>query len=650
MSYNAKRFKVIRFLFVFILFSCFSDLAAQDDVNEDLLRYYLQYNKCNFEKSDIVVLSDENSLRFNANFELELRRTVFLKFLTATTFNESIQEVLFYHDKSLEQLDLTRAKIYYQDPQLLVVTKDVAQKFLSNTKPNFEKGQVLEISYSIKYFYTRKMPLIRVQHIFPTEKLGYNFFFPDLVKIEFQIPDKLTADVDKLISGKGVFKINGIDQTIPFNDKQLSFSQIQSISTESFVPYLYDFSQKIGFNILELKRFPGQSRGESIKGDFGQSVIEQVHKRNNIMPKLLTKYELPKAYDYRLRSIQNQEEKLGRIFDLVRRNFRWNGVDSLFVDGRKTIESIWNERKCTGSEINITLIKLLMNYGFEAYPMLVSTRKHGSINQEYAELKDFNRVIAVVYIKDRVIPLDATQTFGDFPILSLDVLNTWGLSMAMSPDRWFLLDDTANRYYNNTLLLGTYLNDGVFRTNAYVNSFSHSKAIRVASLERDSIKHYIKRNFTSPYSVKHFIVANEYVDSLPLAQEFDIDIPVSKANDLREVNVNFAYIPDTLKSILESRTIPLDFGYMQRYELKGEFSFPSEYQIYLLPGQTNLAILNGDVTYTRNYHGTSQSFSYVSSLVFKKSSYSMVETKEIAAFIKKIANYQLQNVIIRKVN
>jgi hypothetical protein len=53
---------------------------------------------------------------------------------------------------------------------------------------------------------------------------------------------------------------------------------------------------------------------------------------------------------------------------------------------------------------------------------------------------------------------------------------------------------------------------------------------------------------------------------------------------------------------------------------------------------------------TRNYHGTSQSFSYVSSLVFKKSFFTAAEAKEIAAFMKKIANYQVQNVIVRKVN
>jgi hypothetical protein len=334
----------------------------------------------------------------------------------------------------------------------------------------------------------------------------------------------------------------------------------------------------------------------------------------------------------------------------VRRNFRWNKVDSLFIDSKKTFESLWTERKCTGSEINLTLVKVLMNYGFEAYPMMVSTRSHGRVNQEFSEIEDFNRMIAVVYFHDKVIPLDATQTFGDYPMLSSDVLNTWGLSVAMSPERWLFLEDTTNQYRNATLLLGTLLNDAVFRTNVYVNSFSYSKALRVAALEKDSVKNFIKNTFRSPYSVKHFIAVNEYVDSLPLAQEFDVEIPVTKDNDLREVNVNFLQFPDTLKMIEENRTTPLDFGYLQNYELKGEFSFPQEYQIYLLPAQTSLSILNGDVSYSRNYHGTSQSFSYVSNLVFKKSFFTAAESKEIAAFMKKIANYQVQNVIVRKVN
>jgi hypothetical protein len=494
------------------------------------------------------------------------------------------------------------------------------------------------------------MPVVRVQHAVPMEKFSYHFSYPELVSLEFQMPDALTADVNSQLASKGNFRVNGIEQSIAFTEKQITYTQLPSLRQQTFTPSLFDDAPKIVFHITGLKRFPTQDKAEKIQGDYGQSVVEQVLKRKDVMPRLLTRFDVPKAYDYRINAIPTQEEKLGRIFDLVRRNFRWNKVDSLFIDSKKTFESLWTERKCTGSEINLTLVKVLMNYGFEAYPMMVSTRSHGRVNQEFSEIEDFNRMIAVVYFHDKVIPLDATQTFGDYPMLSSDVLNTWGLSVAMSPERWLFLEDTTNQYHNATLLLGTLLNDAVFRTNVYVNSFSYSKALRVAALEKDSVKNFIKNTFRSPYSVKHFIAVNEYVDSLPLAQEFDVEIPVTKDNDLREVNVNFLQFPDTLKMIEENRTTPLDFGYLQNYELKGEFSFPQEYQIYLLPAQTSLSILNGDVSYSRNYHGTSQSFSYVSNLVFKKSFFTAAESKEIAAFMKKIANYQVQNVIVRKVN
>lgn len=649
MSHNAKRFKIKRILFFVLLFSFSYNLVAQSDVDENVLKSYLQYSKCNFDKGDVIVLSDENELRFSNNFELELQRTVFLKFLKPTIFNESLSEVLFYHDKTLTSIQLTKALVYYQDPQLLISFKDISQKLQTNVKVNFEKGQVLQISYTAKCFYTRKMPVVRVQHAVPMEKFSYHFLYPELVSLEFQMPDALTADVNSQLPSKGNFRVNGVEQSIAFTEKQVTYTQIPSLRQQTFTPSLFDYAPKIAFHITGLKRFPTQDKAEKIQGDYGQSVVEQVLKRKDVMPRLLTRFDVPKAYDYRINAIPTQEEKLGRIFDLVRRNFRWNKVDSLFIDNKKTFESLWTERKCTGSEINLTLVKVLMNYGFEAYPMLVSTRSHGRVNQEFSEIEDFNRMIAVVYFHDKVIPLDATQTFGDYPMLSSDVLNTWGLSVAMSPERWLFLEDTTNQYHNSTLLLGTLLNDAVFRTNVYVNSFSYSKALRVAALEKDSIKNFIKNTFRSPYSVKHFIAVNEYVDSLPLAQEFDVEIPVTKDNDLREVNVNFLQFPDTLKMIEENRTTPLDFGYLQNYELKGEFSFPQEYQIYLLPAQTSLSILNGDVSYSRNYHNTSQSFSCVSNLVFKKSFFTAAESKEIAAFMKKIANYQVQNVIVRKV-
>jgi hypothetical protein len=103
MSHNAKRFKIKRILFFVLLFSFSYNLVAQSEVDENVLKSYLQYSKCNFDKGDVIVLSDENELRFSNNFELELQRTVFLKFLKPTAFNESLSEVLFYHDKTLNQ-------------------------------------------------------------------------------------------------------------------------------------------------------------------------------------------------------------------------------------------------------------------------------------------------------------------------------------------------------------------------------------------------------------------------------------------------------------------------------------------------------------------------------------------------------------------
>jgi hypothetical protein len=310
MSHNAKRFKIKRILFFVLLFSFSYNLVAQSEVDENVLKSYLQYSKCNFDKGEVIVLSDENELRFSNNFELELQRTVFLKFLKPTAFNESLSEVLFYHDKTLKSIELTKALVYYQDPQLLISFKDISQKLQTNAKVNFEKGQVLQVSYTAKCFYTRKMPVVRVQHAVPMEKFSYHFSYPELVSLDFQMPDALTADVNSQLASKGNFRVNGIEQSIAFTEKQITYTQLPSLRQQTFTPSLFDDAPKIVFHITGLKRFPTQDKAEKIQGDYGQSVVEQVLKRKDVMPRLLTRFDVPKAYDYRINAIPTQEEKL----------------------------------------------------------------------------------------------------------------------------------------------------------------------------------------------------------------------------------------------------------------------------------------------------------------------------------------------------
>ncbi len=364
--------------------------------------------------------------------------------------------------------------------------------------------------------------------------------------------------------------------------------------------------------------------------------------------RLVPALDIKSEYDRRIKSISDPKEKLLRIYDLVRRHINWEGVDSLAAS--HTLTKVWNDKKGNSTEINLVLIKLLQTYGYNALPLIVSTQNNGPIDTNEVALSDFNRTVTHVRMGSKNIVLDATGRFYDYPTLPPSILNTRGLLISMDKDRWIQLRDTASLYKNSVTLLGHMSGDTCFMTNVYVNSFGYAKPEHVGILENDSLKglrKYFERG-NKKIQLKHFIAANEYVDTLPLAQEFDIRVPVIKNDNLAGIVATWFSIPDTLFTITDDRKCDINFGYRQEYDLISEFTFPANYEIYLLPNNVQISALNGYVHFEREFHPGNTNFSLKQTLIIDKSYLSITEAVELAKFLKKIANLNAQQVILKK--
>ena len=72
----------------------------------------------------------------------------------------------------------------------------------------------------------------------------------------------------------------------------------------------------------------------------------------------------------------------------------------------KPLTRIWEEKVANSTEINMILLKLLLKNGFEAYPVVISTRDNGKIDFDNCTPADFNRTIVKLQLGDKVYYLD----------------------------------------------------------------------------------------------------------------------------------------------------------------------------------------------------------------------------------------------------
>lgn len=618
--------------------------------DEALDRRGLLMNVCSYEpEAEAMVLSDRGEVSVNNDYSIRLDRQLTIKFFRDQKLDKRISDLIFYPCPALARYTrLSIATVDIDQATKVAVTREVprpATPHLEQSPIRIRKGMLLKVSYSINLPYDEKLPAWRFQATYPTDHSEFRMSMPDAVTMQTMLVGSYSPDVSNSREAARQTHLNGDMQPAKVRETEYQFNQVPSWRGEAFSSLSPADLEHLAMYITAV------STGGDVKKDLGNKqvnkIIEELSARPDYLPRLSAELPIKADFDKRIRSLTNEQEKLARIYDLVRRQLTWDGHDSLSA---RPLAKVWLDKKGNSTEINLALVRLLIEYGYDAAPLLVSTPAHGRVDTMATSLADFDRTVAHVFIGDSAVVLDATARYHDYPMVSGPLLNSWGLLISMDPHRWVYIQDKKTSYRNNVILLGHLTGDSSYLTNVYVNSTGYAKAEHVTIYERDSlrgIRDYFERG-NKALRLKHFIVANEWVDTLPLAQEFDIRIPPVKNDNLYGIIPTAFAVPDTLFTISGERRSPVNFGYRQQYDLVSEFSYPERYEIYLLPNNVQISAVNGNVHFEREFHNSSTNFSLKQSLVIDKTYFTVSEAAELSKFLRKIENLQKQQVVLKR--
>jgi hypothetical protein len=351
---------------------------------------------------------------------------------------------------------------------------------------------------------------------------------------------------------------------------------------------------------------------------------------------------------------QSEEEKINKIYCFVRDHFRTEAADGHSVYGlyaHNSLKDVFKKRQGSIAELNLLLTAMLRKAGIQADPMILSTRGNGLADPSYPLLAEYNYVICVAYLSDKIIKLDASEHFIDFGQLPLSCYNGWG--HVINTEKPFPIFFTADSNRESSLTSVIIVNDEKSKlSGAYkkINGKIESQEIR-ESIGSSSVKEYSKKIITANESV--LTIDSIQLDSLtrynhPLGIRYDFLLKQQPGVDLIYFNplLGEGYKTNPFKSM--NRHYPVEIPYLidETYILNMEI--PNGYQVDEIPKSTRVAYNENEGMFEYLIQKGESSIQMRVSLKLKKTLFPNDEYGTLRDFFAFIVQKENEQIVFKK--
>ena len=261
--------------------------------------------------------------------------------------------------------------------------------------------------------------------------------------------------------------------------------------------------------------------------------------------------------------------------------------------GSYNLKDVYKAKKGDKSDINMLLTYILRWAGFKADPMVVACKHKGEVL--FAEVRSYNATLSAVQIGNQFYLLDASEKYGKFGLIPVDLMNGYGLIVRK--------DGTSVSYPTISSQLSVSrsrldveldVNNNVV-TGSVMNQFTDHLAWSYRNTAEDEESKTISEALETGYdllAIDNFTEKDIEDPNKPVVISYDF----SYENAIEEINGDlyvapFLFLGQTENDFTEEeRRYPLDleYPYLENYSIN--FSIPEGYEVTSLPAGKRISI------------------------------------------------------------
>jgi hypothetical protein len=513
--------------------------------------------------ANAVIISEIGSTSFEGNtkgfFTLVFTYYMRVKIINKNGFKIGSQEIFLYHDGQgvSEKLSSVRGSTFCLEHGMVTETKlDIQsvfnEKFNDNyerrkfTLPALKEGAIFDLEYTVRSpFYSRLRPWA-FQSEYPCLWSEYTVTIAPPFHYVMSLQGDKSFDVNATKEISSIYYIReekGGEQTALYSLTGSALRQrwakknIPALHEEPFMTTLRNYNSRVSFQLNYFQWSEQSTREDHMttwsnasktlleREDFGGVLSHDNFWMDNEVRGVIQGYH-------------SDEQKVYAIYNYVRDNFnaiseKGYGKNEMYV--LSPLKEVFQRKQGNVAEINLLLIAMLRKAGIDADPLILSTRDNGVANASYPLISEYNYVVCIVFMGDRIITLDASQPYIGFNQLPVTCYNGWGHLVNESKPLPF--NFTTDSLHETSITNVLIFNDDKGKSSGSFKSVlgrNESYDVR-KEIGSSSKKAYQKRIQTM--AGPDFTISNLEIDSLtkfdfPLTVQYDFDMDMSPATDI----------------------------------------------------------------------------------------------------------------------
>ncbi|HEV3223046.1 MAG TPA: DUF3858 domain-containing protein [Puia sp.] len=613
-------------LFIYFLSLCLFHVYGQD-----ITKYQFgNITRADFNKtpekfdssSNAIIISDIGNTSFEGNnhgdFTLVFKRYMRVKIINKNGFDIGNYSIDLYHDQEdFEKLYSVKGSTFNLEKGVMTETKlDEKSVFTENynknlirkkfSMPAMKEGSIYDLEYVVKSPFYFRLGSWEFQGEFPCLWSEYLVTIPPPFHYVMvaQGDQQFYLNTVKDIFGSYLIKFeNGINRSGIINvsgssiEHRWVMKNVPALHKEPFITSFKNYCSKLSFQLNYfqvvtdyytserhdyLETWSSTSKYLLKDEDFGIA-LDRVN--------LWMKDELKEI----TASASSNDEKARMIYSYVRDNFKSvdkEGYSKNSIWTQNSLKDVFNKKEGNVAEINLLLTAMLRHENIHADPLILSTRDKGMASSVYPFIDEYNYVICVAYLGDKLVTLDASEPYNGYGQLPVACYNGWGHIMNQEKPLPLLFSADSINETNLTSVFIT--NDEKGKLSGSLKStFGKSGSFdRRQEIKNSSEKSYWEKIQTlngSMLGLENFRIDSLNKKDYPLSIYYDFDLKNLLSGDIIYFNPMMNQCYQTNPFISIERHFPVEIPYKIDNTYLMNMEIPAGYQVDELPKSARVA-------------------------------------------------------------